>query len=227
MPLIETSQPETAHELRGSYLSVRERLGIGRPSPSFAIIKPQPEPEPIEEPAPVIEPPPEAEAAGDSEPDPAPAVYIAPRFESFGFCSYLMQEKYKPINPREFYPRLSFIIEEVAKHFSVSVTEIKSQRRSRYVVIPRQMCFYLAKEITIRSTPHIGRQMGGRDHTTVLHGCKAMTKRMSANPTLAADALAIKARIEEAMEGFRQEAKERERAAISNFARIKSAEAAE
>ena len=47
-----------------------------------------------------------------------------------------------------------------------------SPRRSRSVARPRQIAMYLAKSITSRSLPEIGRKFGGRDHTTVLHACR-------------------------------------------------------
>jgi chromosomal replication initiator protein len=54
----------------------------------------------------------------------------------------------------------------------VSKTELLSNRRTRTIVKPRQIAMYLAKVMTPRSLPEIGRRFGGRDHTTVLHAVR-------------------------------------------------------
>ncbi len=60
----------------------------------------------------------------------------------------------------------------VANHYSVSRADILSSRRTASVVKPRQIAMYLAKTLTLRSLPEIGRRFGGRDHTTVLHAVR-------------------------------------------------------
>ncbi|MBV1700575.1 MAG: chromosomal replication initiator protein DnaA [Hyphomicrobiales bacterium] len=60
----------------------------------------------------------------------------------------------------------------VASHFNVSRADILSSRRTAQVVKPRQIAMYLAKMLTLRSLPEIGRRFGGRDHTTVLHAVR-------------------------------------------------------
>ncbi|MEN9708837.1 MAG: hypothetical protein RIQ68_1245, partial [Pseudomonadota bacterium] len=60
----------------------------------------------------------------------------------------------------------------VATHFNVSRADILSSRRTATVVRPRQIAMYLAKVLTLRSLPEIGRRFGGRDHTTVLHAVR-------------------------------------------------------
>ncbi|MDB5597625.1 MAG: chromosomal replication initiator protein DnaA [Hyphomicrobiales bacterium] len=60
----------------------------------------------------------------------------------------------------------------VATHFNVSRADILSSRRTATVVRPRQIAMYLAKILTLRSLPEIGRRFGGRDHTTVLHAVR-------------------------------------------------------
>ena len=61
---------------------------------------------------------------------------------------------------------------KVAEHFNIRITDMHSPRRSRSVARPRQIAMYLAKSITSRSLPEIGRKFGGRDHTTVMHAVK-------------------------------------------------------
>ena len=60
----------------------------------------------------------------------------------------------------------------VASHYSVTRADILSSRRTATVVKPRQIAMYLAKTLTLRSLPEIGRRFGGRDHTTVLHAVR-------------------------------------------------------
>jgi chromosomal replication initiator protein len=60
----------------------------------------------------------------------------------------------------------------VANHYNVSRSDILSSRRTANVVRPRQIAMYLAKMLTLRSLPEIGRRFGGRDHTTVLHAVR-------------------------------------------------------
>jgi chromosomal replication initiator protein len=60
----------------------------------------------------------------------------------------------------------------VAEYFKIRVADLLSRRRSRSIARPRQFAMALAKELTNHSLPEIGDAFGGRDHTTVLHGCR-------------------------------------------------------
>lgn len=60
----------------------------------------------------------------------------------------------------------------VAEHFNIKLADMQSPRRARTVARPRQIAMYLAKQLTTRSLPEIGRKFGGRDHTTVMHAVK-------------------------------------------------------
>ena len=64
------------------------------------------------------------------------------------------------------------IQKKVADHYNIRITDMHSPRRSRSVARPRQVAMYLAKSITSRSLPEIGRKFGGRDHTTVMHAVR-------------------------------------------------------
>jgi chromosomal replication initiator protein len=64
------------------------------------------------------------------------------------------------------------IQKRVAEHFNVRIADMHSARRARAVARPRQVAMYLAKQLTSRSLPEIGRKFGGRDHTTVMHAVK-------------------------------------------------------
>lgn len=68
--------------------------------------------------------------------------------------------------------RIEDIQKVVARQFNVSKNDLLSNRRTRVIVRPRQIAMYLAKSMTPRSLPEIGRRFGGRDHTTVLHAVR-------------------------------------------------------
>ncbi|MDX1485459.1 MAG: chromosomal replication initiator protein DnaA [Alphaproteobacteria bacterium] len=64
------------------------------------------------------------------------------------------------------------IQKQVAEHFNIRIADMHSARRARAVARPRQVAMYLAKQLTTRSLPEIGRKFGGRDHTTVMHAVR-------------------------------------------------------
>lgn len=68
------------------------------------------------------------------------------------------------------------IQEAVCTQFHVKMTELKSRRRSKTLVHPRQIAMYLCRELTDSSYPEIGRQFGGKDHTTIIHACRQVAK---------------------------------------------------
>ena len=74
--------------------------------------------------------------------------------------------------------RIEDILRIVSRHYKVPRNELLSSRRSRDVVRPRQIAMYLAKSLTSRSLPEIGRRFGGRDHTTVLHSVRKVEQMM-------------------------------------------------
>jgi chromosomal replication initiator protein len=63
-----------------------------------------------------------------------------------------------------------------ANFFNIPLAEMLSQRRSRPLARPRQIAMYLAKKMTTRSLPEIGRRFANRDHTTVIHAVKTITR---------------------------------------------------
>ena len=64
----------------------------------------------------------------------------------------------------------------VSNYFNIPLNEMLSQRRSRPLARPRQIAMYLAKKMTTRSLPEIGRRFANRDHTTVIHAVKTITR---------------------------------------------------
>jgi chromosomal replication initiator protein len=77
-------------------------------------------------------------------------------------------------------------IEEIqrktAEYYKLDLRELHSARRARRVARPRQVAMYLARELTSRSLPDIGRRFGGRDHTTVLHACRRIEALCKTDP---------------------------------------------
>jgi chromosomal replication initiator protein len=64
----------------------------------------------------------------------------------------------------------------VADHYGLKVTDLKSKRRTESISTPRQVAMYLCRTLTSHSLPEIGKVFGGRDHTTVLHGCRKIAE---------------------------------------------------
>ncbi|MGP1276196.1 MAG: chromosomal replication initiator protein DnaA [Caulobacterales bacterium] len=83
----------------------------------------------------------------------------------------------------------------VAAYFSISASDINSKRRTQSVVRPRHIAMYLAKTMTTRSLPDIGRRFGGRDHSTVIHAVSKITAQLGSDPVLAEDIDAIRNRL--------------------------------
>ncbi len=75
----------------------------------------------------------------------------------------------------------------VSDHYRIRQAEMTSARRAREVARPRQVAMYLAKQLTPRSLPEIGRRFGGRDHTTVIHAVKQIEKLRQIDAELDAD----------------------------------------
>jgi len=75
----------------------------------------------------------------------------------------------------------------VAEHFSLRQADLLSERRNRAIARPRQAAMWLAKQLTTRSLPDIGRRFGGRDHTTVIHAVRRIDELKAADPALARD----------------------------------------
>ena len=84
------------------------------------------------------------------------------------------------------------IQKRVAAHYGVRVSEMFSARRARNIARPRQIAMYLAKNLTSLSYPEIGRQFGGRDHTTVMHAVKTIENLMKSDAQLSEDVELIK-----------------------------------
>jgi chromosomal replication initiator protein len=85
----------------------------------------------------------------------------------------------------------------VARQYNVSRADLLSSRRTANVVRPRQIAMYLAKTLTLRSLPEIGRRFGGRDHTTVLHAVRKIEGLVDTDATLAEEIELLKRLLQE------------------------------
>lgn len=79
------------------------------------------------------------------------------------------------------------IIDATAKYYRIKISDILGKKRTRNIARPRQVAMSLTKELTNLSLPSIGDAFGGRDHTTVMHGVKAVAKLRQDDPELAQD----------------------------------------
>ncbi|MDD4964075.1 MAG: chromosomal replication initiator protein DnaA [Gallionella sp.] len=75
----------------------------------------------------------------------------------------------------------------VADYYRIKLAELLSKKRTRNLTRPRQLAMALTREITSLSLPEIGNAFGGKDHSTVIHACKAVTELRSTDPTVDAD----------------------------------------
>jgi chromosomal replication initiator protein len=91
---------------------------------------------------------------------------------------------------------IPIIIKTVASYFNIKVSDIKSKNRSRNISLPRQIAMYLCREYTKSSLPDIGRQFGGKDHTTVIFSYKKISKLVKENNDLSKDVQKIMRLIE-------------------------------
>jgi chromosomal replication initiator protein len=76
---------------------------------------------------------------------------------------------------------------KVAEHYNIRLSDMIGPKRVRTIARPRQVAMYLAKQLTPRSLPEIGRRFGGRDHTTIMHGVRKIEELMSTDSQLADD----------------------------------------
>jgi chromosomal replication initiator protein len=79
---------------------------------------------------------------------------------------------------------VDFIQRCVAEEFGIALHELKTRRRNKQIVLPRQIAMYLSRELTELSLPEIGNSFGGKDHTTVLHSYKKIKEDLKVNEGL-------------------------------------------
>jgi chromosomal replication initiator protein len=89
------------------------------------------------------------------------------------------------------------ILETVAQHYNLREEQLTGRSRARAVSLPRQLAMYLIREETDASLPQIGQLLGGRDHTTIMHGCERIGAQIETDEKLRRDWLAIKQMLSE------------------------------
>ncbi len=87
-------------------------------------------------------------------------------------------------SPKQNNVTIETIQKVVAEYFSLSYTDLKGKKRTKAISFPRQLAMFIAREITEYSTTELGMEFGGRDHTTVMHGCQKIDERLKAEPSL-------------------------------------------
>jgi chromosomal replication initiator protein len=89
----------------------------------------------------------------------------------------------------------SDIIEQVAHHFGLEVSQVTGRSRRRDVARPRQVAMYLIREETDASLPHIGDLLDGRDHSTVLYGCERVAELLEEDVDFRREVTAVRQRL--------------------------------
>jgi chromosomal replication initiator protein len=85
---------------------------------------------------------------------------------------------------------------KVAEHYNIRLSDMIGPKRLRTIARPRQVAMYLAKHLTPRSLPEIGRRFGGRDHTTIMHGVRKIEELMATDSQLADDLLLLRRQLQ-------------------------------
>ena len=112
-----------------------------------------------------------------------------------GVCTLSLEEAQAILRPHlrggEKRVTVDDIQKAAAEHFGLKQADLISERRNRAIARPRQAAMWLAKQLTTRSLPDIGRRFGGRDHTTVLHAVRRIDELRAGDPQLARDLEAL------------------------------------
>ena len=95
-------------------------------------------------------------------------------------------------NPRRQSLSPERVVETVARHYNVPVDQLRGKARDRQIVLPRQIAMYLMREETEAPLLRIGEALGGRDHSTVLHGCDKIEREMAENDEFRRDIAALR-----------------------------------
>ncbi len=94
----------------------------------------------------------------------------------------VLKDLISPNNKKEI--TVELIVEMTSEHFNISQSDIYSTKKSKNISYPRQICMYLSRKLTELSLSDIGKKLGNRDHTTVLHGIDKITKELENDSTL-------------------------------------------
>lgn len=92
---------------------------------------------------------------------------------------------------------IDIIQKVVADNYNLSLSDLKGKKRTKNVMLPRQITMYIARDLTEFSTTELGAEFGGRDHTTVMHSCQKIEDLLKADPVLNSTIQALINRIKE------------------------------
>lgn len=101
---------------------------------------------------------------------------------TLSYAEEALKDVIYPDKPKEITPNL--IIEVVSEHFGVNKEDITSKKRNSEFVLPRQVVMYLCRELTDTSLTNIGKLLGKKDHTTIIHGVNKITEEINTNEEL-------------------------------------------
>ncbi|NLH17632.1 MAG: chromosomal replication initiator protein DnaA [Phycisphaerae bacterium] len=93
---------------------------------------------------------------------------------------------------------ITHIIAAVTGYYNLRAADLQSKRRSQSIALPRQICMYLARNLTRHSLEEIGGHLGGRDHSTVLHACEKITQLIESDPAIRSQLAELTDRIQQA-----------------------------
>ncbi len=102
----------------------------------------------------------------------------------------MFRDEHKLIN-------IKLIQKAVVEYYNISLSDIRSQRRNKSITLPRQLAMYLCRKLTKSSLPEIGRQFGGKDHTTVIHSCNKIEACLKEDTALAGALESIRRSLQE------------------------------
>jgi chromosomal replication initiator protein len=87
------------------------------------------------------------------------------------------------------------VLNAVAEYYRISLDDLRGKQRDKHIVVPRHVAMYLMRQETEASLLEIGQALGGRDHSTVLHGCEKISREVNENTALRKEVLAIRQQI--------------------------------
>jgi DnaA-like protein len=111
----------------------------------------------------------------------APALPVVPAIQDIDALRARLPALALPASPCRISVRR--VLEVTAGHFGTTVEALLSERRTQSLSRPRQIAMFVARKVTGRSLPFIGRRMGNRDHTTILHGWRAVQSLIDSGDT--------------------------------------------
>jgi chromosomal replication initiator protein len=93
-------------------------------------------------------------------------------------------------------PTVHEIKHVIADHFGITTTNIDSQSRAWKFCLPRQISYYLCRDLTLRSLPDVARRHGGRDHTSALSGIRKIERLLKTDASLAKTVSDLKGKLQ-------------------------------